>query len=140
MCKLRQNGYLAAMSRHGLDYHRIVHTDFTSQSVLSALTALYQEPTRPDAVFVPFDSGAVDALLWCREQGVQVPQQLAIAGYGDDPASCIVSPALTTYRQSPYLIGQTAFIQLMEVIDHGYDLAAIQSTIASGGLVIREST
>ena len=61
-----------------------------------------------DAIFFATDSLAIGAILRAKEIGVDVPDKIAIAGYGDLDISRQITPALTTVHVGPYEMGRRA--------------------------------
>nr|WP_275408924.1 substrate-binding domain-containing protein [Microbispora amethystogenes] len=51
-----------------------------------------------DAVFATSDELAIGAMEAAREKGLRVPEDLAVAGFGDIHAASCTTPALTTVR------------------------------------------
>jgi LacI family gluconate utilization system Gnt-I transcriptional repressor len=70
-----------------------------------------------DAVFCCNDDLAHGAIYHCQRQGVRVPQDVAIAGFNDLPASALMMPSLTTVDTPRYRIGYEAASLLLDVID-----------------------
>jgi LacI family transcriptional regulator len=56
---------------------------------------------RPTAVVGISDWGALAIMKFCREQGVRVPEDLAVMGYDDMPMAAVIDPGLTTIAK-PY--------------------------------------
>ena len=50
---------------------------------------------------------------WCQDNGVRVPDDLAIVGFDDIPAARYVTPALTTVAQFQEKVGQRAAEMLL---------------------------
>jgi LacI family gluconate utilization system Gnt-I transcriptional repressor len=91
-----------------------------------------------DAVFCCNDDLAHGAIYHCQRQGIRVPQDIAIAGFNDLPASAWMMPSLTTVDTPRYRIGYEAASLLLEVIG---GLAPAQRRIDLGfTLREREST
>jgi len=65
---------------------------------------------RPDvrAVFCSADALAVGALYECQRRGLDVPRDVAIAGFDDIPLARQVVPSLTTVQIRRYAIGEQA--------------------------------
>ncbi|HEX9447263.1 MAG TPA: substrate-binding domain-containing protein, partial [Dongiaceae bacterium] len=78
------------------------------------------------------------ALFQCHRRKIDVPKQLAIAGFNDLPASAWTSPTLTTVATPRYQIGRhaaTTLLTLLEgkepdiaVTDLGFTVMAREST------------
>jgi LacI family gluconate utilization system Gnt-I transcriptional repressor len=69
---------------------------------------LLAQAPRPEALFCSNDVLALGALFECHRRGVRVPQDLAIAGFGDLDASNCATPPLTTVRPPGEEIGRHA--------------------------------
>ncbi|MBI5828007.1 MAG: substrate-binding domain-containing protein [Chloroflexi bacterium] len=67
-----------------------------------------------DAIFFGTDLLAVGALLRARQLGIDVPGQLAVAGYGDLDFAEHIDPALTSIRVSDYEMGRDAGAMLLK--------------------------
>jgi len=74
----------AAARKHGLEF-TIIRGDFEEDSGAAAVESLLASGTRFDAIFAGNDNMAIGALEALRRAGVQVPQQVAIAGFDDIP-------------------------------------------------------
>ena len=79
-----------------------------------------------DAVFYGSDVLAFGALMEARKRAIAVPQDLAIAGYGDLDFSRHVEPALTTINIASYDTGRLAGEMLLARLDQ----QALEHTIA----------
>jgi len=73
--------------------------------------------TRPTAILAWNDLYAFRLMQACHRQGVALPRELSIMGFGNFPLLEYAHPALTTIEQQPHLIGQTAFDLLLQRVD-----------------------
>ena len=78
-----------------------------------ALTQLLAQDARLDAIFFSNDALAAGALMECQRRGIQVPQQLAIAGFADLDFAAEIEPALTTVKVRSRHIGDEAAHMLL---------------------------
>ena len=62
----------------------------------------------PDAVFACNDLLALGAMRALREQGLAIPDVVAVAGFDDSTLAAFTDPPLTTIRQPAELMGQAA--------------------------------
>lgn len=69
-----------------------------------------------DAIFCCNDDLAHGAIYQCQRRGIAVPEQLAIAGFNDLPASAWMKPSVTTISTPRYRIGFEAATLLRNVI------------------------
>jgi LacI family transcriptional regulator len=105
---------------------RVVHGAFTRDGGYDAALAL--DLTGIDVVFAVNDVMAIGAMSALRERGIDVPGQVAIAGYDDISTARDVTPALSTVRLDLERAGAAA----LELSDA--DLAV------SASVVLRDST
>ena len=134
----RLAGYRRAVADGALDADPalVVEGDFTEASGHAAARALLARPDRPTAVFAANDSMAIGALRAFREAGLDVPGDVALAGFDDIPVAEFVTPALTSVHVPIYEMGAQAVEAVLATI-LGTDGAT--STTLPTRLVVRES-
>jgi len=114
----RADGYRRAMQAAGLaDPALEVMTAEPSTIALGAQLMQRTLALGCDAVFCCNDDLAHGAIYHCQRHGVRVPQDVAIAGFNDLPASALMMPSLTTVDTPRYRIGYEAASLLLDVID-----------------------
>jgi LacI family transcriptional regulator len=92
----------------------------------------------PDALFAANDRLATGALSACLRAGLNVPGDIAIAGFGDDDVSECLTPALTTVAWPLAEFAERSVQLLVGAVD-GTDTES-ERHILPTKLVIREST
>jgi len=114
----RADGYRQAMRAAGLDDPRL-EVMVTEPSTIALGAQLMQRTLDLgcDAVFCCNDDLAHGAIYHCQRHGIQVPRDVAIAGFNDLPASAWMMPSLTTVDTPRYRIGYEAASLLLQVID-----------------------
>lgn len=97
----RRNGYLAALQAHGLtaDPALAVAGARSLEACIAAADALLEQRPPADALFAWNDDFAACALTAAHRRGLDVPGDLAVAGFDDSPLASKVWPPLTTVRQ-----------------------------------------
>ncbi|NUR70346.1 MAG: LacI family DNA-binding transcriptional regulator [Hamadaea sp.] len=83
------------------------------------------------------DTAALGLLDGLEDQGVRVPQDLSVVGYDDLSFARRLTPPLTTVRQSPYRLGETAADLLL---DEARDRHEHRQVRLEPELVVRAST
>ena len=91
----------------------VLRGDFTERSGHDAGKRLAARGQRPDAVFAANDVMAIGCMVAFREEGLRVPDDVALAGFDDIPLAALVSPALTTVRVRIAELGRGALEQLL---------------------------
>jgi LacI family gluconate utilization system Gnt-I transcriptional repressor len=140
----RISGYLAAMKKFGgaptiVDTGPVPATMEQGQRALDILTK--QRPDA-DAVLCISDPLAFGLLMACNRQGVAVPSQIAIAGFGDFDIGRWSHPTLTTVQVGSYEMGALAGRLMLDAIDAGREGQIIKPTVRETGIsvIAREST
>ncbi|GAB3246844.1 LacI family DNA-binding transcriptional regulator [Kineosporia babensis] len=138
--KYRWKGFQQGMRAAGLDpdglYLRT--PDYRRGSASAAVKELLQWGERPDALFCFSDELAAGALRELYEQGVRVPDEIAVVGFDDIEASRYSTPALSSIRPDKAGIAKTAVDALLRRLDdpqgetHDYEVPF--------ELIIRESS
>lgn len=96
----------------------VFYGDFTVASGYeTALAALALDP-RPTAIFAINNFISIGALAALRDRGVRVPEEIALVGFDDLPASMVISPFLTVVSQPAYQIGHQAVRMLFRRIEN----------------------
>lgn len=136
----RQEGYQLALEIAGIafDNSLIQHGAFTAQSGFAAMNALLELPQPPDAAFVASDTVAHGALQAISLRGLRVPDDIAVVGFDDVPASEYIEPPLTTVRLPAYNLGWGAADLLINIIE-GQTSESTEPTLLETELIIRKS-
>ncbi|ORM72117.1 LacI family DNA-binding transcriptional regulator [Pantoea rwandensis] len=116
--QLRQEGYLAQLERHQLDWQAISYASELSFSAgKRAMMALLEGKERPDAVFAVSDTLAAGAMAAIQAAGLRVPEDIAVAGFDGTELAEMVTPPLTTLAQPSRDIGRQACRLVLQKID-----------------------
>ncbi len=105
----RCEGYAQVMADHGLAPQRFTPTaEAPMEAGAEALTALMQQPQRPQALIFANDNLACGAILAGQRQGWTMPSDVAVFGFGDYAFADKLLPSLTTIRPPAQAIGERA--------------------------------
>lgn len=113
----RQRGYLAAMHDAGLSARLITVDDFTQDAGARAMAAELAVGFEADAVFAANDLLAIGVMAALQAAGRRIPHDVAVAGFDDIPAACLMHPALTTVGRSEQTVGRVAADLLIARLD-----------------------
>lgn len=133
----RLRGFQDAMAAHGAE-GRVLYGDFDEASGYRAGQELLRGQL-PDAVFAANDMMALGCLFALTQAGVQVPAQVALAGFDDIPLARFVHPGLTTMRVSIAELGAQAMGRLLALIDPA-DAETPGNVMLRPTLIVRDST
>ena len=135
----RLDGYHQALQAHGLSEGPIVEGDFTQKSGYEAGQNIAEWSSRPDAVFACNDYMAIGAMLAFQEAGIDVPGEIAVAGFDDITSARYANPPLTTVRVPVYEMGRRAGERLLDRVRSDTSLDPEQFRM-SHELKVRAST
>lgn len=114
----RRSGYIRAMKRHGLaDQIDIIEGDLTESSGTLAAETLLQRAQRPTAVVAANDRSAIGLLDQLLRAGVDVPGEVAVAGYDDSTLAQLAHIDLTSVNQEPGQQAERAVAAVVERLD-----------------------
>lgn len=116
--KERFRAYREVMRAAGLwDEHLIQPGDFTRRKGLEGARELLKLRPPPTAIFAGSDLMALGAMEAAQECGLQVPEDLSIAGFDDSPLASMVPPGLTTVAHPIGNIAEASVKLLLEAIE-----------------------
>jgi LacI family transcriptional regulator len=115
----RLAGYQEAIAAAGiaLDEGLVVPGDFLEETGYDATKRLLALPDPPTAIFASSDTSAFGVMRALEEEGLSVPDDVALIGFDDIPEASYVNPGLTTVRQPMIDMGRMAARLLIDTID-----------------------
>ncbi len=113
--------------------------DFHEASGYRAGRALLEKRPRPQAVFAANDMMAIGCLAAFREAGIDVPGDIALAGFDDIPMARYMTPPLSTVRVRIAQFGERALAELIDAIEHPGARPAREDIVPTE-LVVRASS
>ena len=138
----RYEGYCQALRDAGIpiDPALVMQGDFMPAGGRDCAYAFFELPERPTAIFAASDYMAYGVMAATEEYGLRIPDDLALVGFDDLPASAHMQPALTTVKQPFFEMGQRGIELLLSLVDsprpvnglNGYASAFKSSKLASG--------
>ncbi len=134
----RYRGYAQALQArgHAVDAALQIDAITTEQSGYEAARALLERGLQFDAVFAASDLIAIGAMKALHEQGLRVPEDVAVAGFDDIPMASFVNPGLSTVQQDTKLAGSLLVDTLLKLIND----QPVQSFTIPATLALRRSS
>jgi LacI family transcriptional regulator len=99
-----------------------------------------EKSERPDAVFSANDTAAVNCMMRLKENGILIPDEIAFAGFNNDPISMIIEPNLTTMDYSGVEIGKIAATNIINGIQEEKQTNNVYNITLKSELIIRKSS
>ena len=111
--------------------------DYSRRSARIAAEQFFKLPNPPTAIFAASDEMALEAITVAMEKGLNVPEDVSVIGFDDNPA-CLFGPvALTTIKQPLFQMAESAVRYLNAIITGSGNVR--KKIILFPELVVRES-
>lgn len=137
----RFTGFCRTCEELGLEYDpRLIKYAryYDADSSYAAAAELIAMEDRPTCILFPDDFSLIGGIRAIEEAGLKIPEDISVMGYDGIIVSQVMSPKITTYRQSAQLIGSTAAAKLIEFIDNP-NTTVLDRIIVEGELIEGES-
>lgn len=133
----RLAGFQAAVDGAGSDVTgTTLDLHMTPDAAYAAIAEHLAHNAAPDAIFAASDVVAMSALRALREQGLRVPQDVAVVGYDDVTLAAHTTPALTTIHQDL----MTGAATLIDILFRRIAGEPADSRLLDPRLIVRGST
>lgn len=120
----RRAGWRDAMQSAGLSTDRLLQSGKPPLSIEDGAGAAHRLLARfpdTDCIFCVSDLPAFGALSALQAEGIRIPKDIGIAGFGNFEVSRFATPTLSTVAADPRRIGQAAGQLLAELLDESND-------------------
>lgn len=114
----------------------------TEKKTGACIASIFEDGSRkdlPTALFCENDNLAIEAMGALRKMNLRVPEDVAVAGFGNMPQSEIVSPSLTSLDCELEEMGKKASLFLIERMEAN-KIREVRYKVIQGRLIVREST
>ena len=140
--KDRLRGYREALLANNLPYDEslVIESDLQLKDGRNSMQQLLKLKERPDAVFSASAYGILGALQVLKENGIKIPEEVALVGFANEPFTSFTEPSLSTVEQHSMRIGNAAAeIFLEEALDTDKKFIP-QKIVLKPELIIRQSS
>src|SRR5215203_2013123 len=137
----RLNGYIKALKKYKikLDDNLIIHCDFDQHYAYLATKELLSMKKRPDAIFTISDRMAIGAMLAIKEKGLNMPYDIGLVGFNNEPVTSLVTPGISSVDQPSFELGKIAAKLFIETVHQDKDMSDVDEVLKPK-LIIRESS
>lgn len=112
--------------------------EFHSEPII-ATQKLLDLPERPDAIFCINDPVAILAIQVLKQHNINVPDEISVVGFTNEPVSRYIEPSITTVAQPAFQMGTAAARLFIDQIEHPDQFKPRTETLQTE-LIIRNST
>ena len=139
----RMQAYRDALKKHMLPVRSeyMVEVDgFAPEHGIEPCKKLLKLEEPPDAIFTINDGVAIGSMYVIKEAGFEIPGEISVIGFDDDPHSSYFKPSLSTVWQPTYEMGMLSARILMKRISSNNELSKPRFETLSPELVVRGSS
>ncbi|WP_417942582.1 LacI family DNA-binding transcriptional regulator [Flavobacterium sp. RS13.1] len=112
-------GYKMALEKNGIPFDPgLVYAckSITFEQGVEFAKQILEEDKEIDGIFVITDLVAIGVLAHFNQEGIKVPEDIAVIGFSNWLVSQVITPKLSTVNQPSYDMGVAAFTLLLEEI------------------------
>lgn len=139
----RHRGYQAALNTHGISPQKewlIENKDLSEKSAIAAAEKILNMQPCPDGVFVTHDFSAATIMKTLQNNGIRVPEEVALVGFNNDAVCKITDPQLSTIDYPGDKVGEAAANYLINRLERPDLTAAVNTIIIKSKLIKRGSS
>jgi len=137
----RLKGYRQALADRGIAYdpELVIINNLSEQAAIDAAQQIIRMNPLPDGIFAANDTSAVACIRELKQAGIQVPDQIAVVGFNNDPISRVIEPNLTTIHYPGHEMGEIAATTLINTLSN-LPSANLNTLVLRHNLIIRQSS
>ena len=137
----RLRGYTQALAEHNIpfDQQLIFVNNLGEVAVMEAIKSILLMDPLPDGIFSSNDSSAVVCMRELKNAGIQIPQQIAIGGFNNEPNSTVIEPNLTTINYPGQEMGEVCASILIRKLAKPEN-ADLNRVVLRHQLIVRDSS
>ncbi len=138
----RYKGYRLALEKYNLPYDKnlVFISPLLEEDGYLLAGQVLEQFDNVDGIFSTNDVAAIGAMKFLKSIGKKIPEDIAIAGFSNEPTSAVIEPSLTTVDQSGEEIGRLACSLLLDYFENGSTLVNDNTIIIKPKLIKRDST
>jgi LacI family transcriptional regulator len=138
----RLAGYRKALEDNGIEFNNdlVIINNLSSEAGHEAANQILQMAPLPDGVFSSNDICAVSCMQTLKKNGINLPDDMAFAGFNNDPLTCVIEPNLTTINYKGYEMGEVAAKQMISRLTNKDEFQPAHSLILKYELIVRQSS
>jgi LacI family transcriptional regulator len=138
----RIRGYIDAIKKNNLpiDENLIIESSLTLEDGRKQMANLLALKKRPDAVYVAGDYAALGALQVLNENNINVPNDIRLVGFGNEPFTSLVSPKISSIDQHSKDIGRLAAETFLKRVATPDIKQTLNKIILDATLIVRDSS
>lgn len=138
----RLKGYKQALLDNGMEFNEgyVIQTKSNVEAGALAVNALMKLQSPPDAIFSSSDFAALGAIQQLKTEGMRIPEDFCIVGFGNEPFTNFMELPMSTVDQVPLEMGRMTAKVFLEHIDNTENIKIEKRVVLTPELNIRKSS
>lgn len=137
----RLQGYKQALMEKNISFDPslIFPCNLSEQCGTDAAHRILQMNPLPDGIFAANDTSVVACMRELKQAGIQIPHQIAVVGFNNDPISRVIEPNLTTINYPGQEMGEIAASTLISKLNKPTS-SSLDTIVLRHELIVRGSS
>ena len=110
------------------------------EAVVAAAKKIMDLQPMPDGVFVTGDFAAAVCIRTFQENGVRVPEDIAVVGFNNEVIGRLIKPTLSTINYPGKEMGEAAARNLVSHLNGMSNIGSISTMTIRADLIVRQSS
>lgn len=140
--KNRYLGYKQAIIDNGLEFDEdlVIETISKVSEGNAVAKQLLDSPLPPDAIFSSSDFVALGAIQEIKSRGLNIPEDICVVGFANEPFTRFMELTITSVDQSPIEMGRIAAQVFLEEVNKKIKTKTAKQVVLTPELIIRKSS
>lgn len=138
----RYKGYRKALADHHLKFQEnmLIIGNLSEKAGVEAANKILEMKPRPDGAFITNDFVAAVCMRTLKENGISIPDDIAIVGFNNDAIGKLIEPTLTTINYPGEDIGEIAARTLINHLSGVGNIHQTNTITVRSDLIVRKSS
>ncbi|PWU02575.1 MAG: LacI family transcriptional regulator [Bacteroidetes bacterium] len=138
----RLRGYKQALLDNNIKYDDklLIIDGFKEQDAIRVANKILAMKPLPEGIFITNDFCAAVVMQLLKDEGIRIPEDIAIVGFNNDIIGKVISPKLTTISYPGFEMGQVAASSLINHLKGLWDMNLTNTLVIKSELIVRESS
>lgn len=127
----RYKGYVDALRENNLRVRKdfIIPIESSIQGGVDAINALWSLPVQPDGIFSASDYAALGACQQLKKQKINIPNDVAIIGFSNEPFTQYMELPISSIDQTPDIMGKISAQVFLEYMNENFSGITIEKKV-----------
>jgi LacI family transcriptional regulator len=138
----RFHGYKQALLEHKLPFKEanMIIGNLSLEAGAAAAEQIAKKKPLPDGIFAANDNCAVGCMLALKQKGIRIPDDIAVAGFNNDPVSQVIQPNLSTVNYPGNEMGEVAARHLINRLSESIPHQNTETIVLRSEFIARASS